>query len=130
MDKSVIIAIIITGIGYILGILTPWLKAKVAKTETKVDDYVLDIVLGAVEFAETKFGAKSGANKKIIAKTLIENKLGNAVKDIDVASLIDKVVTNKNIEEMKKEELKEELINSERNKEQLVPTDKEVEMGK
>lgn len=111
MDKTIIIAIVITGLGYVFGILTPFFKKLVKKTKTNVDDIALDVAIGVVKFVENTFGLSSGESKKQRAIDLINQKLGKYnILNIDVNNLIEKAVTITKMEDLKSSNKTEILV--------------------
>lgn len=122
MDKTIIIAIVITGIGYVFGILTPLFKKLVKKTKTNVDDIALDVAIGVVKFVENSFGLSSGESKKQRAIALINQKLGKYnILNIDVDKLIEKALTITKMEDLKESSNKTEiLVPTEESKKKLV----------
>lgn len=111
MDKTIIIAIVITGLGYVFGILTPFFKKLAKKTKTNVDDIALDVAIGVVKFVENTFGLSSGESKKQRAIALINQKLGKYnILNIDVDKLIEKALTITKMEDLKESSNKTEIL--------------------
>lgn len=97
MQKAIyIIGIIFMILGFVLGMLTPFLRNLVKKTETKVDDIALEVAINVVNFVDGMFNGKSPESKKQRASDLIEMnlaKLGLTVSKDTISSVIEKAVT-------------------------------------
>ncbi len=98
-------------ISFILGYFAPILKAKVKKTDTKIDDFLLEIALASVGFVDKAFKEDKGESKKQRAKDIIESELNSynkKVSDKILDKVIEKAVTINKIQEYN--EKGEELV--------------------
>lgn len=113
MDKREIILIVV---GVLVGIFTgliPLFKKLATKTETNIDDKILEIAIRSVKFVETNFLNSSGSSKKLRAMDILENTLlAEGVKNVSEKVLdkaVEKAVTNVKLNELvEKGELKGE----------------------
>lgn len=103
----------------ILGVLTgaflglvPTFKKLVQKTETKVDDNILEIAVNVVQWYEDNFKYKDGANKKARAITEVGmqvEKLGLKATDAVIDKAVERAVTIVEKNTLAKEELKKRI---------------------
>lgn len=110
----------------ILGILTgaflglvPTFRKFAEKTETKVDDNILEIAVNIVQWYEDNFKYKDGANKKARAITEVGmqvEKLGIKATDAVIDKAVERAVTIVEKNTLAKEELKKELNENTENK--------------
>lgn len=109
------IEIMYTVIGAVIGIflgLVPTLRKLTEKTETKVDDTILNVAINIVQWYEDNFKYKDGSNKK--ARAVAElgmqaEKLGIKATDKVLDTAIERAVTIVEKNNLVKEELKKEL---------------------
>ncbi|WP_196758720.1 phage holin, LLH family, partial [Streptobacillus moniliformis] len=66
----------------IFGALVPLFKKLAKRTETTIDDTILDLSIQAVAFVEKHFLDKSGMSKKALATELLVNAAKNKGKEI------------------------------------------------
>ena len=103
----------------ILGVLTgaflglvPTFKKLVQKTETKVDDNILEIAVNTVQWYEDNFKYKDGANKKARAITEVGmqvEKLGLKATDAVIDKAVERAVTIVEKNTLAKEESKKRI---------------------
>lgn len=71
--------------------LVPLFRSLAKKTETKLDDSILELSIKAVEFVEANFLNKKGASKHAIAKEIINASLEKANKEVS-EKVVDKAI--------------------------------------
>ena len=104
--------------GAFLG-LVPTFRKLAQKTETKVDDNILEIAVNIVQWYEDNFKYKDGANKKARAITEVGmqvEKLGLKATDAVIDKAVERAVTIVEENTLAKEELKKELNENEGDK--------------
>ena len=83
-----------------LGCLAPLLRQLVKKTNSKIDDYLLEIALHYVKFVDGAFEGDKGESKKQRAFDLIQDELekrNKFVPDEKINRVIEKAVTMKKV---------------------------------
>lgn len=122
------VLLVISVVGFILGKLEPKLREWVAKSNTKIDDKILDVALWIVPMVDEMFNGSTGTSKKQRAKDLIAIELAkqgvNKVKEELVDNTIEKALTLTKVAEYNARE--EVLVPTEEN---TVETPKEVVDG-
>ena len=101
--------------GVFLG-LVPTFRKLAQKTETKVDDNILEIAVNIVQWYEDNFKYKDGANKTARAITEVGmqvEKLGLKATDAVIDKAVERAVTIVEKNTLAKEELKKELTENE-----------------
>ena len=107
--------IMYTVLGVLTGVflgLVPTFKKLVQKTETKVDDNILEIAVNTVQWYEDNFKYKDGANKKARAITEVGmqvEKLGLKATDTVIDKAVERAVTIVEKNTLAKEELKKRI---------------------
>lgn len=103
MNKGTVFGIIFTVLGAIFGALLPKLRELVKKTPTELDDVALEVVV----FVEKLLNGDSGESKNQRAKDIIEDKLGQTVKEKVLDKAVEKAVTKMKVAEAQKKSLDE-----------------------
>lgn len=107
--------IMYTVLGVLTGVflgLVPTFRKLVQKTETKVDDNILEIAVNVVQWYEDNFKYKDGANKKARAITEVGmqvEKLGLKATDAVIDKAVERAVTIVEKNTLAKEELKKRI---------------------
>ena len=107
--------IMYTVLGVLTGVflgLVPTFRKLVQKTETKVDDNILEIAVNVVQWYEDNFKYKDGANKKARAITEVGmqvEKLGLKATDTVIDKAVERAVTIVEKNTLAKEELKKRI---------------------
>lgn len=91
MTKMEIVYLVVGVLIAIFGALVPLFRNLAKKTESKVDDAILELAIKAVSFVEANFINKSGISKHKIAKELVNESLEKASKEVS-EKVVDKAI--------------------------------------
>ncbi|WP_064612093.1 phage holin, LLH family [Streptobacillus moniliformis] len=97
----------------IFGALIPLFRKLVKKTETTIDDTILELSIQAVSFVEKHFLDKSGVSKKALATELVVNgakKIGKEITEEVAEKVVEKAwATNEINEAIEKDKKEDEM---------------------